>query len=134
MCLCAEQELTETEDTEIQCGIFQEDSLPLLLFCNSLISLIEQLNNMNIEYEEHITKTKILHLLYMDIWNWYVKKNSSKNRCIRVWIFTDGFQTEFRLYNCEKTILKTAKLVHLETLILDVNKEVHELDPKKTYK
>jgi hypothetical protein len=66
MCLHAENELIETEDIEIQCGIFQGDSLSPLLFCICLIPLTEQLNRLNTGYEEHITKTKISHLPYMD--------------------------------------------------------------------
>ena len=66
MRLQAENHLTETEDIKIQCGIFQEDSLSPLLFCVCLIPLTQQLNRLNTGYEEHITKTKISHLLYMD--------------------------------------------------------------------
>jgi hypothetical protein len=36
-----------------------------VLFCISLI-LTEQLNRLHMAYEEHTTKTKISHLLYMD--------------------------------------------------------------------
>jgi hypothetical protein len=66
MRLHTENELTETEDIKIQCGIFQGDSLSPLLFCICLIPLTEQLNRLNTGYEEHTTKTKISHLLYMD--------------------------------------------------------------------
>ena len=61
--LHAENELIETEDTKIQCGIFQGDSPSPLVFCNCLIPLTEQLNSLNTGYEEHMTKTKISHLL-----------------------------------------------------------------------
>ena len=64
--LHAENELKETEDIKIQCGIFHGDSLSPLLFCICLIPLTEQLNRLNTGYEEHITRTKISHLLYMD--------------------------------------------------------------------
>jgi hypothetical protein len=64
--LYAEKKLIETEDIEIQCGIFQGDSLSPLLFCISLIPFKEQLNKLNTGYEEHTTKTKISRLLYMD--------------------------------------------------------------------
>jgi len=66
MHLHAENELIETEDIKIQCGIYQGDSLSPLLFCICLIPLTEQLNRLNTGYEEHITKTKTSHLLYMD--------------------------------------------------------------------
>jgi hypothetical protein len=64
MRLHAENELIETEDIKKQCGIFQGDSLSL--FCICLIPLVQQLNRLNTGYKEHITKTKISHLLYMD--------------------------------------------------------------------
>jgi hypothetical protein len=66
MCLRTETKLTETDDTEMQYGIAQGDSLSALKFCISLIPLTEQLNRLNTGYEEHTTKTKISHLLYID--------------------------------------------------------------------
>jgi hypothetical protein len=66
MRLHAENKLTETEDIKIQCGIFQGDSLSPLLFCICLLPLTKKLNKLNTGYDEHTTKTKILHLLYMD--------------------------------------------------------------------
>jgi hypothetical protein len=41
-----ENKLTETEDMEIQCGIFPGGSLPPLLHCISLIPLTKQLNRL----------------------------------------------------------------------------------------
>ena len=63
MCLHAENKLKETEDIKIQCGIFQGESLSPPLFCICLIPLTEQLNRLNIGYEEHTTKTKF-HTYY----------------------------------------------------------------------
>jgi hypothetical protein len=64
MCLHIENELIETEDIEIQCGIFKVDSLSPLLFCICLIPLTEQLNRLNTGYEEHTTKTNITPTLH----------------------------------------------------------------------
>jgi hypothetical protein len=66
MRLHTENKLIETEDIDIQCGIYQGDSLSPLLFCICLIPLTEQLNRLNTGYEEHTTNTKISHLLYVD--------------------------------------------------------------------
>jgi hypothetical protein len=66
MSLHAENELIETEDIKIQCRILQGDSLSPLLFCICLVPLAEQLNRLNTEYEEHISKTKSSHLHYID--------------------------------------------------------------------
>jgi len=56
----------ETEDIKIQRGIFQGDSLSPLLFCICLLPLTEQLNKLDTGYEEHTSKIKMSHLLYMD--------------------------------------------------------------------
>ena len=61
MRLHVENELIETEDIKIQCGIFQGDTLSTLLFCICLINLTEQLKRLNTGYEEHMMKTKISH-------------------------------------------------------------------------
>ena len=66
MRLHTENKLIETDDMKIQCGIFQGDSLSSLLFCICLIPLTDQLNRLNTGYDQHTTKTKISHLLYMD--------------------------------------------------------------------
>ena len=66
MRLHTENKLWETEDTKIQFGIFQGDSLSPLTFWICLVPLTEQVNTLNIGYEKHTTKTKISHLLYMD--------------------------------------------------------------------
>jgi hypothetical protein len=59
MHLYTENKLRETEDIEIQCGIFQGDSLSPLLFCICLIPLTEQLKRLNTGYKEHTTDKNI---------------------------------------------------------------------------
>jgi hypothetical protein len=59
------------------------------------------------------------------------ERKSSKNKCIRVGILSDGTHMEFRLDKCAETIFKKAKLVHLQTLILYVNKEIHKHEQGK---
>jgi hypothetical protein len=51
-----ENKVIETEQIEIQCGIFQGYSLSPLLFCICLIPVTEQLNRLTTGYEEHTIK------------------------------------------------------------------------------
>jgi len=62
MRLYTEGKIAETEDLEIQRGIFQGDSLSPLIICIRLYTITEKLNNLNTGYEEQKTETKVSHL------------------------------------------------------------------------
>jgi len=135
MRLHTEHKLVETEDMKIQCGIFQADSLSLLLFCICLIPVTEQLNRLNTGYEEHTTETKISHLLYMDDLKLIVKSEEELQKQIKtVKIFSDNIQIEFGLEKCAKIAFKRDKLVNSQNLVIDVNREIQELEEGKTYR
>jgi hypothetical protein len=111
MRLHAENKLIETEDTRIQCGIFQEDSLSPLLFYICLFPLTEQLNKLNTGYEEHTTKTKISHLLYMDDLKLIAKSEEElQNQIQTVKHFSDDIHMELGLDKCAKITFKRGKL------------------------
>jgi hypothetical protein len=115
MRLHAENKLIETEDIKIQCGIFQGDSLSPLLFCIWLLPLTEQLNKLNTGYEEHTTKTKILHLHYMNDLKLIVKSEEKLQKQIqRVKTFSDDIHMDFGLDKCAKITFKRGKLTHLQ--------------------
>jgi hypothetical protein len=40
----------------------------------------------------------------------------------------------FRLDKCAKTVLKKGKLVHLQNLMLDINRDIQELEQGKKHK
>jgi hypothetical protein len=135
MPLHAENRLIETEDIKIQCGIFQGDSLSPLLFCICLKTLTEQLNRLKTGYEEHTTKTKISHLLYMDDLKMIAKSEEELQKEIQtVKIFSDDIHMEFGLEKCAKITFKRVKLIHLRNLVIDINREIQELEHGKTYK
>jgi len=135
MCLHAENKLIETEDIKIQCGIFQGDSLSPLPFCICLLPLTEQLNKLNTGYEEHTTKTKISHLLYMDDLKLIAKSEEEIQKQIQtVKNFSDDICMEFGLHKCAKTTFKKGKLTHLQNLVIDINREIQELEQGKAYK
>jgi hypothetical protein len=135
MCLHAEIKPIETDDIKIQCGIFQEDSLSPPLFCICLLPLTEQLNELNTGYEEHTTKTKISHLLYMDDLKLIAKSEEEIQKQIQtVKNFSDDIHMEFGLDKCAKITFKRGKLTHSQNLVIDINRKLQELERGKTYK
>jgi len=134
MHLHTENKLIDTEDIKIQCGIFQGDSLSPLPFCICLIPLTEQLNSLNTGYEEDTTKTKISHLLYMGDLKLIAKSEEEfKKETQTVKTFSDDIHMEFRLEKCAKIAFKRGKLYHSQNLVIDINREIQELEQGKTY-
>jgi len=48
--------------------------------------------------------------------------------------FSDVIHTEFGLENCAKISFKRGNLVHSQNLVIDINREMQELEQGKTYK
>jgi len=133
MRLHTENKLIETEGIKIQCGIFQGDSLSPLLFCTCLIPLTEQLNRLNTGYEEHTTKTKISHLLYMDDLKLITKSEEGLQKQTQtVKKFSGDIHMEFGLEKCAKIVFKRGKIVRSQNLVIDINREIQELQQRKT--
>jgi hypothetical protein len=108
-----ENKIIETEEIEMQCGIFRGDSLSSLLFCICLIPLTEQLNRLNTGYEQHTTKTKISHLLYMDDSKLLGKSEKELQKHIQtVTNLSDDILMESGLDKRVKVVFKKGKLVN----------------------
>jgi hypothetical protein len=130
-----ENKLKEPEEVEVQCGTFQGDSLSPLLFCICLIPLTEQLNWLNTRYEEHTTKTRISHLLYVDDLKLLGKSEEELQKQIQtVTAFSDDIHMESGLDKCAKIVFKKGKLGYSQNLVVDINREIQELEQGKTYK
>jgi len=133
MRLHKENKLIETKDIIILCGISQGDSLSPLLFCICLIPLTEQLNRLNTGYEEHTTKTKISHLIYTDDLKLIAKSEEELQKQIHtVENFSDDIRMEFGFENCAKIAFKRGKPVHWQSLVIDINREIQDLEQGKT--
>jgi len=133
MRLHTENKPIETEDIKIQCGIFQGDSISPLLFCICLIPLTERLNVLNTGYEQHTTRTKISHPLYIDDLKLMVKSEEELQKQIqKVKTFSDDIHMEFGLEKCAKIAFKRGKLVHSQNLVININREIQELGQGKT--
>jgi hypothetical protein len=48
--------------------------------------------------------------------------------------FSDDIYMEFGLEKCAKITFKKGKLIHLQNLVVDINREIQELEQGKTYK
>jgi hypothetical protein len=94
------------------------------------------LNKLNRGYEEHITKTKVTHLKYMDDLKLIGKTEEEIERQMQAaGTFTDDIQMEFALFEkCAKLVLNRGQLVHSLILISDFKREIKELEKGKTYK
>jgi hypothetical protein len=83
------------------------------------------MNSLNTGYEEHTTKTKISHLLYMDDLKLIAKSEEELQKQIqKVNNFSDDINMEFGLEKCAKIKFKRGKLTHLQNLVIDTNREI----------
>ena len=48
--------------------------------------------------------------------------------------FSDDICMEFGLHKCAKITFKKGKLTHLQNLVIDINREIQELEQGKAYK
>jgi hypothetical protein len=95
----------------------------------------EQLKRLNTGYEAHTTKAKISHLLYVDDLKLLGKSEEEFQKQIRtITTFSHEIHMEFGLDKCAKIVLKKGKLVHLQNLVVDINREIKELEQGKTFK
>jgi hypothetical protein len=71
----------------------------------------------------------------MDDLKWIAKSEKECQKQIQtVKTFSDDICMEFALEKCAKIAFKRAKLVHLQNLVIDINREIQELEQGKTYK
>jgi hypothetical protein len=105
------------------------------LFCICLIPLTEQLNRLNTGYEGHTTKTRISHLLYVDDLKLLGKSEEELQKQIQtVTACSDDIHMESGRDKCTEVVFKKGKLVHSQNLVVDINREIQELEQGKTYK
>jgi hypothetical protein len=90
---------------------------------------------LNTGYEEHTTKTKLSQLLYMDDLKLIAKSEEELQKQIQtVKTFRDDIHVEFGLEKYAKITFMRGKLTHSQNLVIDINREIQELQRRKTYK
>ena len=99
---------------QINCGIFQGDSISPLLFCLALIPLSQLLNDTGYGYR--IENRKINHLFYMDDLKIYAKDDAELEKLLdTVKTFSHEIGMKFGLDKCAKATFKRGKMVNLQT-------------------
>ena len=73
------------------------------------------------------------HLLYTDDLKLIAKSEEQLQKPIQTLkTFSDDINTEFGLENCAKISFKRGNLVHSQNLVIDINREIQELEQRKT--
>jgi threonyl-tRNA synthetase len=86
---------------------------------------------MNVKNE----KTNISHLFYMDDLKLIAKSEEGLQKQIqRVTTFSDDIHMDFGLDKYAKITFKSGKLTYSQNLLIDINREIQELEQGKTYK
>jgi hypothetical protein len=90
---------------------------------------------MNTGYKEHKKKTKISHLLYMDNLKLIAKLEEELQKQIqKVKNFSYDIYMEFGFDKSAKITFKRGKLTQSQNLVIDINREIQELEQGKTYR
>jgi hypothetical protein len=90
---------------------------------------------LNTRYEEHTRNTKISHLLYRDDLKLIgISEEELQKQIQTVKTFSDDIHMEFGLEKYAKIAFKRGKLAHLQNFVIDINREIQELEQGKAYK
>ena len=109
-------------NVNIRRGIFQGDSLLLLLFIISLIPVTMILNKTKHGYQFSTNGQRINHLLYMDDLKLYTRSEKELNSLVEtVRIFSKDINMEFGIQKCAMLVLKRVKSVETKGIQLQDN-------------
>ena len=122
-----------SDNINIKKGIFQGDSLSLLLFCILLIPLSLELNSAGYGYK--IRTEWITHLFFMDDLKLYLKDDSELEGLLRIVKgFSDDVGMEFELSKCAKTTFNRVTLEKFDHVRLDEETMTKDWEQEKVYK
>lgn len=116
----------ETQEININTGIFQGDALSPLLFCMALIPLSHELQEAPQGYKLPEDQ-KLEHLLYMDDLKLYARDYRELQQLIQiVKNFSLDVNMDLGLEKCGKTMFNRGKLAQTE----NINNDVHNIEFK----
>ena len=96
---------------KIRRGIFQGDSLSPLLFVLCMVPLSLILRKVKFHYGSGDKKTRINHLLFMDVLKLFEKSNDQIDSLVNaVYTFSEDIEVEFGIKKCGVLELKQGKV------------------------
>ena len=122
----------KSDKININCGIFQGDSLSPPLFCLPLIPLTNELNNTKYRCETY--EKAINHLFYMDDLKLYAKNDKELEGLLSTVKKFSNIAMEFGSDKCAKATFIKGKLTRTTAAELDIDTTIRQLDQNKTYK
>jgi hypothetical protein len=135
MRLQAEDKLTETEDIKNTMWDISRRlnvTIAILHLFDSSYSTTKQVKH---RIRRAHNKDKKFNLLYMDDLKLIAKSEEElQKQILTVKTFSDDIHMDFGLEKCAKITFKKGKLIHSQNLVIDMNREIQELEQGKTYK
>ena len=124
----------ESREFNIERGIFQNDSLSPLLFCLALTPLSTLLNETGYGYKTK-AGNKVNHPLYIDDLKTFPKNDNKQTGILNtVKKFIDDINMDFGLEKCAKATFIKGKLTTWQSVQLDINTTIKNLESGQAYK
>ena len=116
-------------------GIFQRDSLSLLVFAFALIPLSLILRKSKASYEFSESKEKINHLLFMDDLKLYSRSEKGLDSLVQtVCVFSEDIGMEFGTEKCSMLVMEKGKIMKSVGIELPDGKVIKSLQEGESYK
>ena len=126
---------SELGEVEIKRGIFQENSLPPLVFVIALIPLSLILRKAKSAYEFSKSKEKINPLLFMDDLKLYSRSEKGLDSLVQTGrVFSEDIGMEFGIGKCATLVMEKEKIVKSVGIELPDGKVITSLQEGESYK
>ena len=126
---------SELGEVEIKQGIFQVDSLSLLVFVLALIPLSLILRKAKVAYEFSESKEKINHLLFMDDLKLYSRSEKALDSLVQtVRVFSEDIGMVFGTEKFAMLVMEKGKIVKSVGIELPGDKVIKSLQEGESYK
>ena len=130
--LNTEENILNGGDININSGIFQGDSLSLILFCVALIILSKLLNSTGYGYK--VYDNIINHLFYMDDLKLFAKNDQHLQGLLNiVKQISNDIWMEFGLDKCTKATFFRGKLLQAKNITLYTATIIKDLETEESY-